>query len=379
MKQLFFIAVLLGFTGFASAQVEEKPVIEEKIVVEGKPLRSDKQKSQEIIIRKKGDKDAKITVEINGDKVLVNGKPLSEFKDGDVTINKRNITIWDGKNNLTFAPDEMELMFKDRFQNMGKEESYAFLGVTTGVDNDGNDDTKPNGAAITNVTKGSAADKAGLKEGDVITKINDKKVSDPSDLSEVVRSFKPKEEVTVYYKREGKEKSAKAVLGERKESNAMGYTFSNPGGVARSYTLPRIPRTPRTPGVITIPRVEELQEGAIAGEPWNFNFDGNNKFEMYGDMFSRRPKIGLKIQDVEEGSGVKILDAEKDSPAEKAGLKKDDVITEINGKKIENTDDAREQLKPEEGKNSYSIKAKRNGSEMNFEVKIPKKLKTANL
>ena len=150
MKQLFFIALLLGFTGVASAQVEEKPLIEERIVVEGKPLRSDKQKSQEIIIRKKGDKDAKITVEITGDKVLVNGKPLSEFKDGDVTINKKNITIWDGKNNMSFAPAEMEMLFNDKFPNMGKEESYAFLGVNTGVANDGGEDTKPNGAPITN-------------------------------------------------------------------------------------------------------------------------------------------------------------------------------------------------------------------------------------
>lgn len=365
MKQLFFMAVLLGFTGIASAQVEDKVVIEEKA------KKDDKQKSQEIIIRKKGDKDAKITVEINGDKVLVNGKPLSEFKDGDVTINKKNITIWDGKNNLSFAPAEMELLFNDRFHNMGKEESYAFLGVNTGVENDGNEDSKPNGAAITNVTKGTAADKAGLKVGDIITKINDKKVSNPSELSEVVRSFKPKEEVTVYFKREGKEKSAKAVLGERKENGTFAYSFNGPGGTARSFSLPR------TPGV-AIPR-GELWQGDITEIPRVYDMESDNNLNVFGQGFNRRPKIGLKIQDVEEGSGVKVLDADKDSPAEKAGLKKDDIITEINGKKIENTDDAREQLKPEEGKNSYTIKAKRNGSDMNFEVKIPKKLKTANL
>jgi len=30
-------------------------------------------------------------------------------------------------------------------------------------------------------------------------------------------------------------------------------------------------------------------------------------------------------------------------------------------------------------KSSYNIKAKRNGNEMSFDIKIPKKLKTANL
>ena len=63
----------------------------------------------------------------------------------------------------------------------------------------------------------------------------------------------------------------------------------------------------------------------------------------------------------------------------RAGLKKDDIITEINGQKISNTDDAREQLMEVAEKSAYTIKAKRNGTEMSFDVKIPKKLKTANL
>lgn len=65
-------------------------------------MRIDRQKSskkqrQEIVIRSKGDKDKKITVEINGDKVSINDKPLIEFKDDVITINKRNIVIFDGK------------------------------------------------------------------------------------------------------------------------------------------------------------------------------------------------------------------------------------------------------------------------------------------
>ncbi|MEI9958550.1 MAG: PDZ domain-containing protein [Ferruginibacter sp.] len=38
------------------------------------------------------------------------------------------------------------------------------------------------------------------------------------------------------------------------------------------------------------------------------------------------------------------MDAETDSPADKAGLKKDDIVTEIGGKKVTNTDEAREEL-----------------------------------
>ena len=55
------------------------------------------------------------------------------------------------------------------------------------------------------------------------------------------------------------------------------------------------------------------------------------------------------------------------------------MVTEIGGKKVTNTDEAREQLMENAEKSLYNIKAKRNGSEMSFDIKIPKKLKTANL
>ena len=91
---------------------------------------------------------------------------------------------------------------------------------------------------------------------------------------------------------------------------------------------------------------------------WEIQYNG------FVDVSHRQQKLGLKIQDTEDGNGVKVLDAEKDSPADKAGLKKDDVVTEIGGKKVTNTDEAREELMQEnaENKSAYNIKATRNGS-----------------
>lgn len=375
MKKVLLTAAVFGFSAlcFTAIAQDEKPEIKEKQEVkerkeikERKELK-EKKETQEIIIRKKGDKDTKITVEISGDKVTINGKPISEFKDGDITINKRDIKIWDGEHNFAFAPNDMEVFFNGPMKGrLGTTGNRAFLGVTTGVENDGSNDTKPNGAVITNVSKGSAAEKAGLKEGDVITKINDKKVEDPESLSDVVGDFKPKDEVTVYFKRDGKEKSVKAVLGETKSSDAMAYSFSGPRGQTRLFTTPRTPSAPRVPGAPL------WNDDAMEGL-------GNLRSVEGFNMFPRQQKLGLKIQDTEEGDGVKVLDTDKDSPAEKAGLKKDDIVTEIGGKKIANTDDAREQLMENADKSSYNIKAKRNGSEMSFDIKIPKKLKTANL
>ena len=47
-------------------------------------------KTEEIIIRQNGDKDNKMTIQVDGDSITVNGKPLSEYHDGDVTIMKRD-------------------------------------------------------------------------------------------------------------------------------------------------------------------------------------------------------------------------------------------------------------------------------------------------
>jgi serine protease Do len=371
MKKLLLIAAVLGFTAFnytVSAQ-DEKPEAKEqkekKEKKEKKEMKEEKERkeSQEIIIRKKGDKDTKIVVEIKGDNVTINGKPISEFKDGDITINKRNIQVWDGENHFSFAPGDMDVFFKGPLTGNFMTKNGAFLGVTTSGDSE-DDDKKSDGATITDVTKGSAAEKAGLKEGDVITKIDDKKVEGAGSLSEIISSFKPKDEVTVHYKRDGKENTAKAILGESKFNSAMAYSFSAPNGKGRSFSLPR---TPREPGV------QMWNDDAFGG-----GFDNLKSMNGY-NIFPRQQKLGLKIQDTEEGGGVKVLDTDKDSPAEKAGLKKDDIVTEIGGKKVANTDEAREQLMDNAEKSSYTIKAKRNGAEMSFDIKIPKKLKTANL
>src|SRR5882757_1892120 len=57
----------------------------------------DKEKSevQQVIITRKGDKDEKIVVEVNGDKVTVNGKPIDEYKGDNVIVRRnRNRDTW---------------------------------------------------------------------------------------------------------------------------------------------------------------------------------------------------------------------------------------------------------------------------------------------
>ena len=313
--------------------------------------------TEEIVIRKSGDKVINLKLEITGDKIIVNGKPLAEFKDDQITINKRKMIVRDGDKMMAFdfGPGGRTFNMGDGFMkdwSDDKEESTAFLGVTSEKTDDG--------AKITEVIKGSAAEKAGLKKDDIISKVGDEKVEDAETLSEIISSKKPKDEIKIFYNRNGKENNVKATLGGKKGTKSIAFSFKGPHGMARSFSMPKIPN------------------GEIMPE---MNFEDHD-FGPYAGMendFPRQKKLGLQIQDTEEGANVKVIDVEEGSAAEKAGLKKDDIIIEIGGKKINNTDDAREQLHTEESKSSYNIKARRNGSEMSFDVKIPKKLKTANL
>ena len=128
MKKVLLFAAVMGFTTLsftASAQDEQPEAKERKELKEKKELKQ-KKETQEIVIRKNGDKDTKITVEIKGDNVTINGKPISEFKDGDITINKRNIKIWDGQRSLSFAPADMDVYFNGPVKGMLSGKPKAF-------------------------------------------------------------------------------------------------------------------------------------------------------------------------------------------------------------------------------------------------------------
>jgi membrane-associated protease RseP (regulator of RpoE activity) len=93
------------------------------------------------------------------------------------------------------------------FPNGRDASQVAFLGVS--VENAGNN----GGATVTNVRAGSPAADAGLKAGDVITKIGDTTIQSSTDLIRAVRSNKPGDSVTVTYTRDGNSTDVKVELG----------------------------------------------------------------------------------------------------------------------------------------------------------------------
>jgi len=358
MKKAILTALI--FSSFATfAQQGDVQIQKEKSLA---PVQKEK---QEVIIRSNGDKEISLKVDINGDNVTINGKPLVEFKDDNVTINKRKMIIHDGGDMMTFNFDGPhgtdEWMTLDDLKGMKGRgmSSRAFLGVTT--------EKTTGGAKIVEIAKGSAAEKAGLKIDDIITKVDTETVTDGESLADIISAKKPKAAIKISLLRDNKKKEVTAVLGERTENRTMTYSFNKqPNVMVRPYVNPRT-------------QIMPMPDGNMMYD--NFNSDNFNfeHMESFGGDFPRQKRLGLKIQDTEEGGNVKVIEVADSSAAQKAGLKKDDIITEINGQKVNNTDEAREELQEASSKSSYTIKGKRNGIDMSFEVKIPKKLKTANL
>ena len=133
-------------------------------------------------------------------------------------------------------------------------------------------------------------------------------------------------------------------------------------------------RTP-SPKVYVTPRMYHMTPD------WDFN---NDMFRHAPDgqnfMYNnRRPMFGIRIQDTEDSSGVKVLDVDDGSLAATAGVQENDIITQIDGKQVKDTDAAREALQDTREKNNYSINLKRNGTPMTLQVKVPVKLKKAEL
>jgi serine protease Do len=303
----------------------------------------EKKESEQIIITRKGDSDSKVIIELNGDKVLVNGKAIDEKDhDGDIIVRRhKSGDTW------SFTGPDGFGAWADNFSMTTGDENRAMLGVTT--------EKTEKGIEIQTISKGGGAEKAGLKKGDIITKINDTKIEASDDLSKTVRSHKPGDKVTVTYLRDGKEQKVTAELTKYKGIRA--YTATIPGQGYR-YNSPHLDL--EIPGYKTAPR-SRIAQG------FSYNWSGGS------------PKLGISVQDTEDGKGVKVLEVDEDGNASKAGIKEEDVITEVDGKAVNSTDEISKIIRENKDKVSVKVKLQRNGKTENVEVKIPRKLKTTDL
>ena len=86
-----------------------------------------------------------------------------------------------------------------------------------------------NGVYIVEVLKNSAADKAGLKKGDVLVAVDSVKITTPSSVQEVISRFSPGDKAELTVIRDGKEKTFEVVFKGTAQENG---TVADDGSVA---------------------------------------------------------------------------------------------------------------------------------------------------
>lgn len=91
----------------------------------------------------------------------------------------------------------------------GETPTHARLGISVG---DADTETVGSGAVIRDVSADSAAQGAGLKAGDVVTKVDEQQITGADSLVATIRSYRPGDQVTVTYLRNGEMATAELNL-----------------------------------------------------------------------------------------------------------------------------------------------------------------------
>ncbi|MBE9542771.1 MAG: DegQ family serine endoprotease, partial [Proteobacteria bacterium] len=180
------------------------------------------------------------------------------------------------------------------------------------------------GALVGEVTKGSPADKGGLKRGDVIISFDRKKVKAMNILPSIVAETTVGKKVEIIVIRKGKEKRLTITVGELEEDTKM---------------------------AATIPKIEE-----------GFGLSVQELTPELAESLSLKGEKGVVV------SGIK-----KGSPASEAGLQRGDLIQEIEHEPVENIDDFKRIMQESSSKKQILIVIKHRGHSRYVVLKREKK------
>lgn len=162
------------------------------------------------------------------------------------------------------------------------------------------------GILVSNVRTGSAADKAGVKRGDIITAINGDKIEDSNVLRNKVAGTLPGTEIKLTIVRDGESKELTATLDEFEASDSKHGNSGDDG--------PNGGTSPEQGGKL-----------GLSLEPIT-------------------PQSGKRLGLESGQNGLAVTDVDPSGPAAEAGISRGDVILEINRKPVATLDDVRAAL-----------------------------------
>ena len=154
------------------------------------------------------------------------GGPLFNTRGEVVGINSQIYSQTGGYQGLSFSiPIDVAVRIKDQIVATGKVQ-HAKLGVSVQeIGQDFADSFRldsPEGALISSVERGGPAERAGLKSGDIVRRLNGQPIVTPTDLSSTVSLSKPGEKVALDVWRDGKLVRIDATLGDANDKAKRG-------------------------------------------------------------------------------------------------------------------------------------------------------------
>ena len=239
----------------------------------------------------------------------------------------------------------------------------ARLGVTVNLQASENDSV---GATIQSVTPGGPAAKAGIKSGDVITRLDGKSLVSSDGrktgedeslpgmrLVEIASQLKPSQTVSVEYRRDGARKTTSLVAGDEP---MMEYEFGDAG--PRGFMFPKM-------------QVERAMPRSANGH-FEFGPGGGDFAFAFGgplmdlELAPLNPDLGQYFGTSE---GVLVIDVPKESLL---GVKGGDVILSIDGRKASGPGSLLRIMRSYEPGESFKLEIMRNKSRTTVTGKLDK-------
>ena len=176
------------------------------------------------------------------------------------------------------------------------------------------------GALVSDVVEDSPADKAGLEKGDIIVAFNGEDILDASDIRNSVGLIEPGERADITYLREGKRRSTRIEVEEFEEER------------------------------------EVLDESAADDIPALESFSGASITDIPDDMELRGGT-----------DGVLVASVERSSKAARAGLRKGDIIREVNRTEVSDLESFENAIDGKDG--PFALSVERDGRNAFIAVK----------
>jgi len=248
------------------------------------------------------------------------------------------------------------------------------------------------GARIDSVEENSAAERAGLREGDVVVGYNGETIETPWDLTRAVLKSEPGELVDIEIERNGDRQVVRAELGEREDwVGAFGF-----GDGDFDFDFEGLSERLQEHGALSEERMERLRERleehrmsfdseefqermerlheSLENMNFNFNFSPNMKFNF------GKPRLGVELVNVtgdlrehlgaNRDEGVLVGRVLSDTPAEEAGVNVGDLIVSVGGKQVGGEGDLRRLLRERDGE-TFNLDVIRDGRPLSLTVSLP--------